>query len=152
MRRRELVTLANMCMLTDGHGNVLVEDRVKAGWTGIAFPGGHVEWGESLTDSVIREMREETGLTIEHPRLVGVKDWPTEDGRYMVLLYRADTYSGTLTSSEEGRVFWTPIDSFHTLNLATDIDRDVRVFLEDSLSEHYFREDDQGNWVVDELK
>lgn len=30
--------------------------------------------------SVIREMREETGLTIEHPTLCGIKDWMREDG------------------------------------------------------------------------
>ena len=42
-----------------------------------------------FTDSVIREVREETGLTIEHPILCGVKQFPTEDGeRYVVLLYK----------------------------------------------------------------
>ena len=150
MRRKELVTLANMCMLTDGNGNVLVEERVKS-WKGIAFQGGHVEFGESLTDSVIREMREETGLTIEHPRLVGVKDWTEAGGRTVVLLYRADRYTGQLCSSEEGRVFWTPIESLSTMKLAVDFIRDIEVFLKEELSEHYFSETEDGQ-EIDELK
>ena len=66
MARMEEVELTNMCMVCDGKGNVLVQnkkgDRTWHGWN---FPGGHVEQGEFVTPSVIREVREETGLTIE---------------------------------------------------------------------------------------
>ncbi len=74
MSREVKVELANMCMVCDGT-KVLVQDRVKPDWRGIAFPGGHVEAGESVIGSVIREIKEETGLTIERPRLCGMKDW-----------------------------------------------------------------------------
>ena len=85
----EQVTFTNMCMIEDGEGRVVVQQRRRS-WKGVAFPGGHVEQGESFTRAVIREIREETGLTIEHPRLVAVKDWMDDDGsRYVVLLYRA---------------------------------------------------------------
>lgn len=95
-----------MCMISDGRGNVLVQDRHAADWPGITFPGGHVEPGESFTASVIREVQEETGLTIEHPKLCGIKQFQTEqDARYVVLLYRANQFTGTLTSSDEGEVF-----------------------------------------------
>lgn len=96
-------------MLTDGNGNVLVEDRKDPDWPGICFPGGHVEPGEAFTDSVVREVREETGLTIEDPRLCGVKQFQTDnDARYVVFFYRATKFTGTLHSSAEGEVFWLP--------------------------------------------
>lgn len=142
------VMLANMCALTDGKGNVLVLDRCKIDWRGIAFPGGHVEPGESFVDSMIREMHEETGLTIERPRLVGIKDWDTEDGgRYVVLLYRADSYTGTLTSSDEGPVFWTPIDTLNELALAPDISEDIRILLTGEYTEHRFIQNEQKEWI-----
>ena len=46
------VVLCNMCMIEDGHGRVLVQHRrpkASNSWHGLAFPGGHVENGESVT-------------------------------------------------------------------------------------------------------
>lgn len=69
MSRTETVTLTNMCMIYDGD-KVLVQQKVDDDYSGITFPGGHVEKGESFTDAVIREVFEETGLTISSPRSV----------------------------------------------------------------------------------
>ena len=145
----ETVTLTNMCMICDGD-RVLVQDRRDPAWPGITFPGGHVEKGESFTDAVIREVWEETGLTITAPRFVGVKDWFSEDMRYVVLLYRADRFSGTLHSSEEGDVRWASLCDLPKLRLANDMELMLRVFLEDDLSEFYYRQD--GSEWIPELK
>ncbi|WP_217958420.1 NUDIX domain-containing protein [Acutalibacter muris] len=51
--------LTNMCMICDG-SKVLVQDRIAPKWSGITFPGGHIEPGESFADAVIREVWEET--------------------------------------------------------------------------------------------
>ena len=72
MKRSEPVEVMNMCVLRRG-SKVLVQDRTDPNWPGVAFPGGHVEKGESFTDAVIREVQEETGLTISSPRLCGIK-------------------------------------------------------------------------------
>ena len=112
MARMEEVELTNMCMVCDGKGNVLVQnkkgDRTWHGWN---FPGGHVEQGEFVTPSVIREIREETGLTIENPKLCGIKEFHKEqDGkRFIVFLYVASRFSGELRASDEGDVFWYPL-------------------------------------------
>ena len=109
MGRKETVELTNMCMVEDGKGNVLVQNRLDPNWSGIVYPGGHVEVGESITASVIREIREETGLTIENPTLCGVKQFWLDNGvRYIVLLFRADKFTGELHGSEEGDAFWMP--------------------------------------------
>ena len=86
MARTEQAIFTNMCMIEDGEGRVLIQDRKNPNWPGYTFPGGHVEPGESFVGSVIREVREETGLTIEHPTLCGIKQFQTKEGaRYLVL-------------------------------------------------------------------
>ena len=143
MAKTEKAIFTNMCMITDGEGNILVEERVKNDWRGIAFPGGHVEPGEAFTDSVVREVREETGLTIESPRLCGVKQFHTDEGeRYVVFLYKTDKFSGELRSSGEGRVFWIKRCELESYSLAADFADLVRVFEEDSLSEFFCYEED----------
>ena len=147
MAKKELVTFTNMCMITDG-SRVLVQNRTDPGWPGIAFPGGHVEEGEGFTASVIREVFEETGLTIECPRLCGVKDWYDDSGRYMVLLYRASHFSGRLRSSEEGEVFWVETHDLPRMNLARGFVDSLEVFLNDDVSECRYRRDG-GAWQLE---
>lgn len=107
MSRKETVILTNMCMVYDGD-RVLVQDRKSEKWPGLTFPGGHIEPNESIIDSVIREIKEETGLTVSNLELCGIQNWthPTEDYRYLVFLYKTNQFSGELQSSREGQVFW----------------------------------------------
>ncbi len=145
MGRKQLVKLTNMCMVYDGE-NILVQDRVSKYWGGITFPGGHIEPNETFIDSVIREVKEETGLSIKSPKLCGVKDWLEEDGsRYIALLYKTDQFSGELKSSAEGEVFWTNIKDVYDLNLSPDMDKLLEIFLDDSKSEFVYVEED-GQW------
>ena len=145
MARTEKVTITNMCMVYD-NDKVLVQDRLDPKWSGITFPGGHVESGESFTDAVIREVYEETGLTIAAPQLCGIKDWPEKDGsRYIVLFYKTNQFTGKLQSSAEGKVFWTELDNLPKLPLASDMQDMLKVFLDDSLSEFFYYQED-GIW------
>ena len=142
MSRQIPVTLTNMCMVCNGD-KVLVQDRADPDWPGITFPGGHVETGESFCASVIREVYEETGLTIESPRLCGIKEWENTDGsRYVVLLYRTDKFSGELKSSDEGAVYWTSLSTLSTLQLTEHFDKVLEVYLRDDLSEFYYKRTD----------
>ena len=137
----------NLCMVYDGRGNILVQNRRKKDWSGITFPGGHVEPGESFADAVKREVWEETGLTIEHPVLCGIKQWTEENGaRAVVLFYKTDHFSGELKSSEEGEVFWVRREEFESLPLATDMAQTIRVFESDEFSECFYTQENNGKW------
>jgi len=59
MEKTENVTLTNLCVITNGN-RILLKERTDC--SGVFFPGGHVEKGEPVVDSVIREVQEETGL------------------------------------------------------------------------------------------
>ena len=142
MSRSESAIFTNMCMISDGSGNVLVQDRRNPDWPGITFPGGHVEQGEAFTDSVVREVFEETGLTIENPQLCGLKQFQTrQDERYVVFLYRADRFHGTLRSSDEGEVFWIPREKLPEYPTVPDFLDMVRVFEEPGLNEFFYTND-----------
>ena len=146
MSRTVTAEFTNMCMVYDDQGRVLVEDRKDASWKGISFPGGHVEPEESLTEAVIREIYEETGLTIKAPQLCGVKDWINDDGsRYVVFMYKTNQFEGEIKSSEEGEVFWVPLAELPKMELALSMELTLRVFLEEDRSEHFMVKVD-GEW------
>lgn len=150
MSRQINAELTNMCMVYRGD-EVLVQRRCpEHGWPGVTFPGGHVEPGESITQSVIREVFEETGLTVAHPRLCGIKDWIEDDGgRYIVFLYKCSEFSGELKSSEEGEVFWANIDDLPGMNLSSGMEETFQPFFRDDISElSYFREDRENDWQI----
>ena len=147
MSRKEIVTFTNMCMISDNSGNVLVQNRVDPGWPGVAFPGGHVEIGESFVDAVVREVFEETGLTISNLTLCGIKSWAGSDGtRYCVTCYKTSTYTGEPKSSEEGEVFWTPLSKIRDLKLCETMENMLNLFLDDKITEHYFYQKN-GEWL-----
>lgn len=136
MSRTENVTLTNMCMIKN-KDQVLVLDRNDPVWPGLTFPGGHVEAHESFHDSVIREVKEETGLTISHPQLVGVKQfYDHNDERYLVFFYIAEQFSGTVKESDEGKLTWMSAKELKKQKLAYNFDHDLPVFFEQTISEH----------------
>ena len=146
MKRVETVELTNLCLIRRG-GEILLQNRVKADWRGLALPGGHVEPGESFVDSVIREMKEETGLTVKNPRLRGVKQFPIDGGRYIVFLYETTEFEGELRDSEEGGVAWYPRDQVPNLPTVEDLEELIRVMERDDLSEFIYLVDGD-DWQV----
>ena len=151
MSRATSTILTNLCLIEDCLTNKVVlqyrsPERYKK-WSGYAFPGGHIEEGESLVESVIREVYEETGLTIADPKLVAVKDWePDEGGRYIVFCYKATEFTGQLRSSEEGEVSWVEKDQLEKLDLSYDMLPLLEVMEDPDLSEFYYRKRTDDDW------
>ena len=150
MSRATSTILTNLCLIEDTSTNKVVlqyRSPEKNHWSGYAFPGGHIEEGESLVESVIREIEEETGLTISNPQLVAVKNWQLEDGtRYIVFCYKATEYTGQLRSSEEGEVSWVEKDQLKKLDLSYDMLPLLEVMEDPYLSEYYYRKRTDDGW------
>lgn len=146
MARTEKVELTVLC-LVQSEDAYLLQDRVKEDWKGYTLPGGHIEKGESIVDAVVREIKEETGLTILTPRLCGVKQFPIEDGRYIVFLFRADQYEGELISSEEGTMHWIKKEDLSSVNLVNDFNELLQVILDDQFNEFQYIIEN-GEWKI----
>lgn len=123
------VIYTNMCMVYNGE-EILVLNRLKSDWPGLTFPGGHIEIGESHEQSVIREMKEETGLNIKDPVFVGEIVWNNEkEGiKEISLLYKTNKYDGEIISSKEGQVFFINIKDIKKYKLSTDFDKILEIY------------------------
>jgi 8-oxo-dGTP diphosphatase len=93
------------------HRNRKEADRHKGKWNGL---GGKLEPGESPEEGVVREVREESGLIITNPLLVGVMTWPLFDGieDWYAFVYKATNFNGELnTNCPEGTLHWINNDA-----------------------------------------
>ena len=96
------------------HRNKKPNDIHKGKWDGL---GGKFEAGESPEDCVIREIREESGLEIQNPRLQGLLLFPNFFGNdWYVFVYTAREFGGGLIDSAEGTLKWIPDDELDSLN------------------------------------
>ena len=145
-----MVQLATICYIDNGreflmlHRNKKPNDVHAGKWIGV---GGKLERGETPQECAAREILEETGLTITHPKLVGVKNWHTDEGiRYIVFCYKATEFSGQIHSTEEGEISWVDKDSLPQLDLAYDMLELLRMMEDEELSEYYYHERIEGGW------
>lgn len=134
----------NRCMIRNpATGKVLVLERVK-NWKGYTFPGGKVEKKESILASVIREVKEETGLEVSQLSFSGIKKLYDEksDFRYLVFLYQTETFTGSLLEgTDEGRLSWMNLDELTDKNCAAGFSVTLDVFTKTEKMEHYIYHD-----------
>ncbi len=114
--------LATLCYVMH-EGKTLMLHRVKkendyheGKWNGL---GGKFEAGETPEECAIREVREESGLTMLEPKLKGMITFPMFDEKddWYVFLYTCERFTGSLIDSPEGDLEWIPNDKVYDLNL-----------------------------------
>jgi len=134
--------LTNMCMITAADGRLLVQHRMAKTtnpWCGLTFPGGHVEPGESIVASVIREIKEETGLILNSVENCGYIQWynPQKQSQYIVFLFQSSSYTGEVKSSAEGRMEWMTLEEMRSGQLAPNMEKYMEIFLKKEALQAY---------------
>jgi 8-oxo-dGTP diphosphatase len=89
-----------------------------------SIPGGHLEWGESLHDAVLREVKEETGLTVEVAGLIDTVDLIMRDEaggvtrHYVLIDFAVRVVAGELRAgSDAAEASWVPFASLGEYSL-----------------------------------
>ena len=113
--------LATLCYVKrDGH-TLMVHRNKKASdihegkWNGL---GGKFEAGEMPEECVVREILEESGLSLQNPKLCGLLMFPNFKGNdWYVFVFTATEFSGELIDSPEGKLEWIPDEKILDLEL-----------------------------------
>ena len=86
-------------VLIEGDKILLVEQNVTKTrhWS---LPGGALEFGETIEQGLIREMREETGLDVSVGNLLYVRDWIPDDGHVVHITFLVSKLGGNLGTGD----------------------------------------------------
>ena len=113
---------ATLCYVRAGGKTLMLHRNKKEGdvhrgkWNGL---GGKLDAGESPEECVVRELREESGLTVHGPSLRGILTFPEfkpgED--WLVFVYVAERFEGSLAECADGDLEWVPDDRISSLPL-----------------------------------
>ncbi len=134
------VELTTMCAVFDKSNDRVLFINRKNNWKGYAFPGGHLDNGESMHECIIREIYEETGLQLKSVNYIGITHFfNTENNkRHIISNFTSSDYEGILLPyCDEGDIEWVKIEDISTLQLAEGMEQRLDLFLENSCKEMY---------------
>ena len=114
--------LATICYIKNDNKTLMLhrvkkENDVHEGkWIGL---GGKIEEGESPEECIVREVKEESGLTIINPKMKGFLTFPRfkDNEDWYVFVFTGDNFEGKLIESMEGIVKWVDDSDIFKLNL-----------------------------------
>lgn len=144
------IELTTMCCLLDRKSNHVLMIKRKKSWKGMAFPGGHLENGESITECIRREMREETGLKIKNLQYKGnVLFYNTRScEKRMVWNYFSDDFEGIVKKEcDEGELCWINPEQLSTVSLAEGMELRFPLFFDRGIFELYVEWDEEQGYT-----
>ena len=111
--------LATLCFVEQGEKILMMKRRKEPNFGLWTAPGGKIEFAESPHDCVIREIKEETGLTIHQPRLAGIITEVAAKGNFnwLIFAYHVTEFAGDLIECTEGDLAWIDKQEITRLSL-----------------------------------
>ena len=97
-----LVKLASIALIFNRDRSKILGVSRKEDTTKFGLPGGKVDAGEKIYDGMVREVKEETGISVLSANPIFFR----EDGEYIVGVYLVDKYEGPINTTEKGIVKW----------------------------------------------
>ena len=137
MKERIAHLNSTVCYLKKNNKTLMIKFSKKWGQV-YAPPGGKFESGETPIDCIIREFKEETGLTLINPKFQGISYWhDLTEG--MIFVYTAEEYKGELTAtSSEGELEWIKIDDLLSIKQFKQNEKFTPYLFKDELFEGKF--------------
>ena len=96
------------------HRNKKENDYNEGFWIGV---GGHIEANETPDETLVREVKEETGLTLLGYKKRGIVYFKNEDFEEAMHLYTSSFFKGELIDCDEGELNWVDIEQLSHLNM-----------------------------------
>lgn len=151
MKERIAHLNATVCYLKKDNKVLMIKFSKKWGQV-YAPPGGKFESGESPLDCIIREFKEETGLTLINPKLQGISYWhDVKEG--IIFVYIAEEYEGTLTlNSSEGKLEWIELENLANINQFEQNEKFTPYLFKEELFEGKFLLDDKCKVINYEIR
>jgi 8-oxo-dGTP diphosphatase len=102
------------------NGKLLMVERGRGVGIGLwSIPGGRVEWGETLPAAVQRELFEETGLSGQCQRFLGLVERTGADHHFVILDYLVDVGVDAeivgIAGDDAAALQWVPLDDVATM-------------------------------------
>lgn len=94
-------------IILNSENMILIGKRINSHAPYYSLPGGHIALGETFENTAIREIKEETNLTIENPKVIAVTNnletYEKEGKHYISVILLAKTFQGVLRNMEPNK-------------------------------------------------
>lgn len=151
MKKRITHLNSSVCYLKKNNQILMLKFTKKWGQV-YAPPGGKFETGESPLACIIREFKEETGLTLINPKLQGISYW-RDSYEGIIFVFTANKYVGDLSlNSYEGELKWIRLEELSTIKQFEQNEKFTPYLFKEELFEGKFLLDDKCKVINYEIR
>ncbi len=140
----EKIKMYTICLIVNGN-QILLLNRQHDSFNGYIAPGGRIEFPESPLQCAIREVKEETGLTVKNLTYKGLAEYMNPNERYMVFNYVTYDFEGTLLEDcREGKPEWILLGDLYKIEMQDNFRRRIPLFFEEGTFETHMKRYEEG--------